>query len=109
MPGHQTAPPPSSPMMGGGLSPSPYGGSEDLQAGGKRHGASVKQLKRVLKKAGLKTSGRKAALTRRAKKAGLKMRGGEEDKGMGPDPEMAGGRSGKKSRSRRGKLGVFGY
>jgi hypothetical protein len=38
-------------------------------------GASVKTLKRMLKKAGLKTTGRKAALTRRAKKAHL-LRGG---------------------------------
>jgi hypothetical protein len=36
---------------------------------------SVKALKRALKKAGLKTSGRKSALTKRAKKAHL-MRGG---------------------------------
>ena len=40
------------------------------------HSASVKTLKRMLKKAGLKSTGRKAALTRRAKKAHLKMRGG---------------------------------
>lgn len=47
------------------------------QAGGRRHrGTSVKTLKRVLKKAGLKVSGKKATLTRRAKKARL-MRGGE--------------------------------
>jgi hypothetical protein len=38
-------------------------------------GVSVKALKRMLKKKGLKTTGRKAALTRRAKKA---MRGGED-------------------------------
>lgn len=44
--------------------------------GGRRHGASVKTLKKVLKKAGLKTTGKKATLTRRAKKARL-MRGGE--------------------------------
>ena len=47
--------------------------------GGRRHGASVKTLKRMLKAAGLKTTGRKAALTRRAKKAHLKMRGGVEE------------------------------
>jgi hypothetical protein len=35
----------------------------------------VKTLKKMLKKAGLKTTGRKAALTRRAKKAKL-MKGG---------------------------------
>jgi hypothetical protein len=46
---------------------------------GRRRGASVKTLKRVLKKAGLKTSGRKAALTRRAKKAHLKVGGGPEE------------------------------
>jgi hypothetical protein len=44
----------------------------------KKHGASVKTLKKVLKKAGLKTTGRKAALTRRAKKAHL-MGGMEEE------------------------------
>lgn len=43
--------------------------------GGKRHGVTVKSLKRVLKSAGLKTTGRKAALTRRAKKAHLKVGG----------------------------------
>jgi hypothetical protein len=44
----------------------------------KRSDVSVKILKRVLKKAGLKTTGRKAALTRRAKKAHLKIRGGAD-------------------------------
>lgn len=39
--------------------------------GGRRHGVSVKTLKKVLKKAGLKTTGKKATLTRRAKKARL--------------------------------------
>lgn len=57
------------------LSPATYGS----QAGGKRHGVSVKKLKRVLKKAGLKTTGKKATLTRRAKKAHLKLRGGATD------------------------------
>ena len=45
-------------------------------AGGRKRGATAKQLKRMLKKAGLKTTGRKAALTRRVKKAHLKLRGG---------------------------------
>lgn len=54
----------------------PAGGDIALK-GGRRRGVSVKTLKKMLKKAGLKTSGRKAALTRRAKKAHLKMRGGE--------------------------------
>jgi hypothetical protein len=48
--------------------------------GGRRRGASVKTLKKMLKKAGLKTTGKKAALTRRAKKAHLKMRGGGDRK-----------------------------
>ena len=51
--------------------------------GGRRRGASVKTLKRALKKAGLKTTGRKAALTRRAKKAHLKLRGGNEPEEIG--------------------------
>ena len=77
--------------------------------GGRRRGASVKTLKRVLKKAGLKTTGRKAALTRRAKKARL-MRGGEakpveEVKPVGgQDPEMEGARR-RRSRKSRGLLG----
>jgi hypothetical protein len=47
-----------------------------VTGGRRRSGTSVKTLKRVLKKAGLKVSGKKATLTRRAKKAHL-MRGGE--------------------------------
>lgn len=43
----------------------------EAQEGAKRSGVTVKALKRVLKKAGLKTTGRKATLTRRAKKAHL--------------------------------------
>jgi hypothetical protein len=74
----------------GGSSPAVVGGTEGFTTGGvitpaqaqaggrKRRGASVKTLKKMLKKAGLKTSGKKAALTRRAKKAHLKMRGGED-------------------------------
>ena len=46
-------------------------------AGRRRTGASVKTLKRALKKAGLKVSGKKAALTRRAKKAHLKVGGSD--------------------------------
>lgn len=40
-----------------------------------RRGLSAKTLRRMLKKKGLKTTGRKAALTRRAKKAHL-LKGG---------------------------------
>ena len=52
-------------------------------------GASVKTLKRVLKKAGLKTTGRKAALTRRPKQAGLK--GGQLSKVVGLTAKTAKG------------------
>lgn len=54
-----------------------------MKGGAKRRGVPVKTLKKLLKKAGLKTSGKKAALTRRAKKARL-MKGGE-------DPELVPG------------------
>lgn len=49
----------------------------EMKGGKRTRGASVKALKKMLKKAGLKTSGKKAALTRRAKKAHLKIKGGE--------------------------------
>ena len=45
--------------------------AEVTQLGGKRRGVPVKTLKKILKKAGLKTTGKKAALTRRAKQAKL--------------------------------------
>jgi hypothetical protein len=62
------------------LSPHPFvsAGAEDSMKGGKRRGVPVKTLKKILKKAGLKTTGKKAALTRRAKKAKLMMKGGLE-------------------------------
>jgi hypothetical protein len=41
----------------------------------------VKALKRTLKKAGLKVSGKKATLRARAKKAHLKVKGGGEMEG----------------------------
>lgn len=82
-------------------------------SGGRRtRGASVKALKKMLKKAGLKTTGRKAALTRRAKKAHLKIKGGENGTVMKDgekldekpvataEPEMGGRR--RRSRKSRG-------
>jgi len=51
-------------------------GEEKMMGGRKVRGATVKQMKKMLKKAGLKTTGKKATLTRRAKKAHLKIRGG---------------------------------
>ncbi len=72
----------SSPAVVGGIKEGMAGGPitpAQAQAGGrKRRGASVKTLKKALKKAGLKTTGKKAALTRRAKKAHLKMGGAPE-------------------------------
>lgn len=60
------------------LSPLPIaGGEESMKGGAKRRGVPVKTLKKLLKKAGLKTTGKKAALTRRAKKARL-MKGGQD-------------------------------
>jgi hypothetical protein len=47
-------------------------------------GVSVKTLKRMLKKKGLKTTGRKAALTRRAKKAHMKVGGFTSAVGSNP-------------------------
>jgi hypothetical protein len=53
-----------------------------MEKGGTKHtGVPVKTLKKLLKKAGLKVSGKKATLTRRAKKARL-MKGG-----IGPAPK----------------------
>ena len=74
-------------------------GTTDVMAGGRR-GTSVKTLKRMLKKAGLKTSGRKSALTRRVKKAHLRMGGGEGDD-MGEEMPVKGAR---RRRSRRGGM-----
>lgn len=88
------------------------GGSPDelkMKGGRKTRGATTKALKKMLKKAGLKTTGRKAALTRRAKKAHLKIRGGEHgavmegEKKLPETPAM-----GARRRKSRGKLGVFG-
>jgi len=64
------------------LTPAEVGG----QMGGKRRGVPVKTLKKILKKAGLKTTGKKAALTRRAKQAKLVKKGGNGDEGMMVNP-----------------------
>jgi hypothetical protein len=53
----------------------------DKYGGTKRTGVPVKTLKKLLKKAGLKVSGKKATLTRRAKKARL-LKGGLGDLGI---------------------------
>jgi hypothetical protein len=59
------------------LSPLPLTGGRRTRKS-KKGGVSVKTLKRTLKKAGLKVSGKKSTLVKRAKKAHL-MRGGAED------------------------------
>ena len=58
------------------LSPQPLSGGRRTRKSKK--GVSVKALKRTLKKAGLKVSGKKSTLVARAKKARL-MRGGAEE------------------------------
>ena len=70
-------------LMRGGLSPAGYpfgdgmaGGGLSVAAnaalvGGRRHGVKAKTLKKLLKRAGLKVSGKKATLRARAKKAHL--------------------------------------
>jgi len=107
------------------LSPHPFvpGGSDETMKGGaKRRGVPVKTLKKLLKKAGLKTTGKKAALTRRAKKARL-MKGGidgmqssadkaldeplvtEDDTMQTPPPEPT---KGGRKRKSRGKKELYG-
>ena len=65
----------------------PTAASVSAQDGGRRRsrkagkgGVTAKTMKKVLKKAGLKTTGKKAALTKRVKKAGLMKaaKGGEK-------------------------------
>ena len=51
-------------------------GAEGAEGGRRHRGIKTKTLRRMLKKAGLKVSGKKATLTKRCKKAHL-MRGGE--------------------------------
>jgi hypothetical protein len=87
---------------------------EETKMGGRKtRGATTKQLKKMLKKAGLKTTGKKAALTRRAKKAHLKMRGGEvkvgseeaviKGGGLTPHPYGPGQEGGRRRKSRRSR------
>ena len=66
-------------------------GEEKKMGGRKVRGATAKQLKKMLKKAGLKTTGKKAALTRRAKKAHLKIRGGANGEVVEGPATMKGG------------------
>ena len=88
-----------------GVYPGPYNGA---QSGGRR-GVKAKTLKKLLKKAGLKVSGKKATLRARAKKAHL-MRGGAPGLGVvGATeqglPVVTGGR--RRSRRSRGLFRKF--
>lgn len=101
------------------LTPLPLADSAKSQAGGVR----AKTLRKILKKAHLKTTGRKSTLVKRAKKAKL-LKGGadepkvdeaavEETKEKVEDEEMEGGRRRRKSRkgkskkSRKSRRGLF--
>jgi len=71
-------------------------------AGRRKNGVTAKTLKRALKKAGLKTSGSKRALTLRAKKAHV-MSGGGSGATQPLSPASAGGMEGGRRRSRRSR------
>ena len=89
------------------LSPHPFvpgGSDENMKGGAKRRGVPVKTLKKLLKKAGLKTTGKKATLTRRAKKARL-MKGGEDSEESCNQVEMDFDPVGKKCVERTPKMG----
>jgi hypothetical protein len=58
-------------MVGGGYGALPNAATHAGLVGGRRHGVKAKTLKKLLKKAGLKVSGKKATLRARAKKAHL--------------------------------------
>jgi len=73
--------------MSGTITPAEVNGT--TQMGGKRRGVPVKTLKKILKKAGLKTTGKKAALTRRAKQAKLVKKGGNVDTTQADDVKKA--------------------
>ena len=95
------------------LSPAPVGQSGGRRTRKSKKGVSVKALKRTLKKAGLKVSGKKSTLVKRAKKAHL-MRGGAFDQGdtaeaaegtaeaaLGAQPEFEPDQNGQGRRRRR--------
>jgi hypothetical protein len=74
--------------------------------GGRRGSIKAKTLRRMLKKAGLKTTGKKATLTRRAKKAHL--RGGSLAGGIVSSSSSAGTVGGRHRRTRGGSAGLGG-
>jgi len=72
----------------------PMGAQYTLTTGGRRGGLKAKSLKKLLKKAGLKTSGKKAALTKRAKSAHLIRGGGVGSSGSAEQVGVVPGASG---------------
>ena len=95
-------------MAGQSLTPLDYSASSAVgQAGAARHKITVKKMKKMLKKAGLKTSGKRAALTRRVRKAHL--RGGAEDEVEVAPVAPEGDMGGRRRRSRKNGLvrGVY--
>ena len=69
-------------------------GAQYTLTGGRRGGLKTKSLKKLLKKAGLKTSGKKAALTKRAKSAHLIRGGGVGSSGSAEQAGVVPGASG---------------
>lgn len=74
------------------------------QEAGKRHSVTVKTLKTALKRAGLKTTGKKATLTRRAKKA--RLMGGQLGEAVTKAAETAKGAVGAIGETAKGVVGV---
>jgi hypothetical protein len=78
-----------------------------IPAGGRRRTLKAKTLRRLLKKKGLKTTGKKSTLMKR-----LKMKGGYSTPLLGSMPvtqDAAGAVSGGRRRTRRSRRGLFGY
>lgn len=103
MSSNTVASPDGSHIPAAGATFTPMGGAGGMY-GGRRGGLKTKTMRRMLKKAGLKTTGKKATLTRRMKKAHLRggslagtIVSGAEDPGV-----VAGGR---RHRHRGGVLG----
>ena len=109
--------------MPSSINPAQVAGETQVQGGGRRHRVTVKKMKKALKKAGLKTTGKRSTLTRRIKKAHLKMRGGDVDpeakeeikevneevkEEIKPPPTQEEGAEGGRRRSRRARKGKKG-
>ena len=92
------------------LSPASVDSAASKTGGKRRAGPTMKALKRTLKKAGMKMSGKKATLKARVKKAHLKVGGGEEMEGGVDEMETVTAEEtvapvGARRRSRKGLVG----